>query len=64
VHRQADLLEVVLTADAVGRLANLLHGGEQQADQDGNDGDDHQQLDQRERGARGLSAHEGPPRRG
>ena len=32
-----------------GGLADLLHGRQQQADQDGDDGDHHQQLDQRER---------------
>src|SRR5262249_38544952 len=34
--------------DAFGRLPNLLHRGKQQGDQDANDGDHHQQLDQRE----------------
>src|SRR5262249_17948355 len=48
VDGQAQLLEVVLTADAVGRFAYLLHRREQQPDQEANDSDDHQQLDQRE----------------
>jgi hypothetical protein len=34
----------------VRRLADHLDGGQQQADQDGDDRDHHQQLDQRERG--------------
>jgi len=32
----------------LGRLADLLDGGQQQADQDGDDGNHHQQFDQRE----------------
>ena len=32
-------------------LAGRLHGGQQQADQDGDDGDDHQEFDQREAGS-------------
>jgi hypothetical protein len=46
VDGQADLLEVVGALHAVGRLAHLLHGGQEQADQDGDDGNHHQQLDQ------------------
>ena len=46
---QRDLLQVVAALHAGGRLANLLHGRQQQADQDRDDGDDHQQLDQRKR---------------
>src|SRR5262245_57611204 len=59
VERQADLLEVVLALRPRGRLAHLLDGGQEQADEDGNDGEDDQQLDQRERAtscAQGLSA--------
>src|SRR5205807_4940018 len=48
VEGQPDLLKVVLATHAGGRLADLLHGGQQQADQNGDDGDHHQQLDQRE----------------
>src|SRR4029077_19772981 len=33
---------------AFGRLAHLLHGRKEQADQDGDDGDHHQQLHHRE----------------
>src|SRR5205085_11752882 len=45
---QRDLLEVVAALDALGGRAHLLDGGDEQADQDGDDRDDHQQLDQRE----------------
>ena len=48
VDGQADLLEVVRALHPVGGLADLLDRGQQQADQDGDDGDHHQQLDQRE----------------
>src|SRR5207253_2097776 len=46
VQRQAELFEVVLAADAVGRLAHFLYGGDQQAEQDADDADNHEQLDQ------------------
>jgi len=42
----AQLLEVIGTLDAAGRLAYLLYGREQQADEDANDGNDHQEFDQ------------------
>src|SRR5262249_58697196 len=66
VEGQADLLEVVLTAQAVGRCADLLYRGQEQADEDGDDGDHHQQLDQREAPARARerawrAAHAQPP---
>jgi hypothetical protein len=48
VQRQTELLEVVGAAHTVGGLADLLDGGQQQANEDGNDGDDDQKLDQRE----------------
>ena len=44
VDSQADLLEVVLALGAASSLAHLLHSRQQQADEDSNDGDDHQQL--------------------
>ena len=43
---EADLLEVVGAAGAGGGLAHLLHGRQQEADQDGDDRDDDEQLDQ------------------
>jgi hypothetical protein len=48
VNRDANLLEVVAALQTCGGLADLLDGGEQQADQDRDDRDDDQQLDQRE----------------
>src|SRR5262249_9058103 len=53
VKRQADLLEVVLALGAGGGFADFLDGGQEQADEHGDDGYDHQQLDQRETAARG-----------
>jgi hypothetical protein len=41
----ADLPQVVGALGACGRLADFLHCGHQEADQDGDDGNDHQQLD-------------------
>jgi len=49
VTGERDLLQVVLGRHAGGGFADFLHGRQQQADQDGDDGDHHQQLDQRER---------------
>ena len=46
VQGQPQLLEVVAALQAGGGLADLLHGGEEQPDEDGDDGDHHQQLDQ------------------
>jgi hypothetical protein len=55
VHPQADLLQVVLARGTGGGLPHFLHGRQQQADEDGDDGDHHQQqLDQRERGPAGA----------
>src|SRR5262249_22717105 len=51
VGRQADLVQVVAAAEAVGRLPHHLHGGDEQADEDGDDGDDDQQLEEGEGGA-------------
>jgi hypothetical protein len=57
VDGEAKLPEVVAARGASGRFAGLLHGGEQQRDEDANDGDDDEQFDERERaagGARGV----------
>jgi hypothetical protein len=51
VDGDADLLEVVGAGGAGGGLAHFLHSGQQQPDQHGDDRDDDEQLDQRERGA-------------
>ena len=45
---QPNLLHVVEAFRAAGSLARLLHGRHQQGDQQRNNGDDHQQLNQRE----------------
>ena len=47
--RQAELFQVVLALHAVGGLTHLLHGRQKQAHQNGNDRNDHQQLDECER---------------
>ena len=60
VQGQPHLLEVVLALRPPGGLAGGLDGGEEQADQDGDDGDDHQQLDQREAAASEAMAHGRP----
>jgi len=49
VERQADLFEVVKAAHPVSGLADLLDGRQQQAHEYGDDGDDDEQLNQRER---------------
>jgi hypothetical protein len=46
---QTQLFEVILAFHPIRRLANLLDRRQQQPNQDGDDGDDHQQLDERER---------------
>ena len=48
VGRHPELAEVVGAFDAGGRLADLLHRGHEEPDEHGDDGDDDQQLDQRE----------------
>src|SRR5262249_17294118 len=45
VQGQPDLLEVVLTFRSCSGFAHFLNGRQEQADQDGYDADDHQQLD-------------------
>src|SRR5262249_3747307 len=48
VQSEDHLMEVVLGLGASRGVAHFLHGGQQQADEDGNDRNYHQQLDQRE----------------
>src|SRR5262249_2949888 len=43
-----DLVQVVLALRAVGRLTHLLHGRQEEANEDGDDRNHHQQLDQGE----------------
>ena len=66
VQRQRQLLEVVGALHPAGCLADLLDGGQQKPDEDGDDGDDHQQLDQREgatgRAVGGQVGHQSSPR--
>ena len=50
--READLLQVVRALDAGRGVADLLHGGQQETDQHRDDGDHHEQFDQRERASR------------
>jgi hypothetical protein len=61
VDAQGELLEVVAALHPRRRLAHFLHGGQEQADEDGDDGDHHQQLDQREGKTwlRHRAAHDG-----
>src|SRR5262249_9087795 len=49
VQGQSHLLEVVLTFRPVGGFPHLLYGRQEQADQDGDNGNHHQQFDKRER---------------
>jgi hypothetical protein len=49
VARQRDLFQVVLAGGAGRSLAHLLHGRQQQANQDGDDRDHYEQLDESER---------------
>src|SRR5262249_12347713 len=59
---QADLLEVVRALSPAGCLAGRLHGRQQQGDEDGNDGNDDQELDQGETRTYRLSSHGLAPR--
>ena len=66
VKGDAELLQVVLALGAGGGLADLLHGRQEQADQDGDDRNDYQQFDQRERATAprtdGETGHDGSER--
>src|SRR5262249_33526213 len=48
VTGDGELVQVVLAVRPVGRLPDFLHRRHQERDQDAEDGDRHQQLDQRE----------------
>ena len=67
VQGKGELLLIVGALDAPAAASRRLHGGQEQADQDGDDGDDHEQFDQCE--AHSSSRDEsclsflGPPRR-
>jgi hypothetical protein len=45
VAGQPDLVEIVHALGAGGSVADLLHGGQEHADQHRDDGNDHQQFD-------------------
>src|SRR5690349_6280930 len=51
VDRQSDLFEIVLALAAAGGRAGLLNGRQKEGHQDRNNGDHHQQLDQRKSGS-------------
>src|SRR5262249_58416931 len=61
---QAELLEVVGALHPRGGVADLLDGGEEQADEDGDDRYHHQQLDQCEGLAPARSDHDGTSEEG
>jgi hypothetical protein len=63
VDRQCQLFEVVAARRFGGGVADLLHGGQKHADEDADDGDDHQQLDQREGAPSNISFHDTSPKR-
>jgi hypothetical protein len=48
VEGETDLLEIVLALRTRSGFANLSGGGHKQADQHGDDREDHQELDERE----------------
>jgi hypothetical protein len=48
VESQPQLLQVVLTHQSVSPLSNILQGGQQQGQQNGDDGDHHQYFNERE----------------
>ena len=64
VHRQTELLEVVGTLNPPCRLADFLHGRQQEADEDGDDGDHDEQLDQGEGPSRQTILHGVAPSQG
>jgi hypothetical protein len=53
-QRQALLLHVVLTLRSAYRTPDLLHGRQEQGNEKGDDGNNGQQFDQRERAANGI----------
>ena len=48
VNRQPDLLQVITALGATGRVTSLLHRREQQGNENSDNGDHHQQFNQRE----------------
>ena len=60
VQGRADLFEIVLATGVGGCFPDFLDGGHQQANQDGNDGDHHQQFNQ----GKTKSSHDRKPFQG
>jgi len=58
VHRLRELVEVVLAARLVGRVAHRLHGRQHQPDQDAKHRKGHENLDERERPALLTARHD------
>ena len=52
MRSQRKLFQMIAALKISGRFPRRLHGRQQQADQHRDDGDDHQQFDQRESAAR------------
>jgi hypothetical protein len=50
VHANGQLMQVIPALRAAGRLAGVLHGRQEQSDEDRDDGDHDQQFDEREAG--------------
>jgi hypothetical protein len=48
VQREKELFLIALTLRSAGGFAGGLHSRQQQSDQDSDDGNDHQELDERE----------------
>src|SRR5436190_4118902 len=58
VQGEAQLLQVVLAPRAAGRLAGGLHGRQEQRHQNADDGDYHQQFDERKAAPERKLAHD------
>jgi hypothetical protein len=54
---ESDLLQMVHALRSAGRFPSRLHGRQQQYDQHRDDGDDHQQLYQRETASKRRAIH-------
>ena len=48
-HGQAELAEIIVAGNSPARLLGLAQSRQQHRRQNGDDGDDHEQFDQRER---------------
>jgi hypothetical protein len=64
VQRDADFVHVVQALHAAGAGPDSLHGGNEQRDQNGDDGDHDQQLDERECAPQSSRFHGSPPESG